>query len=232
MARERGVLFFTDATQAVGKIPIDVERDHVDLLAFSAHKMYGPKGVGALYVRGGNSDVDLTAQMHGGGHERGWRSGTLNVPGIVGFGAACRLAGTEMPEERGRVAALRDALEQAILGRISGVHVNGSRTHRLPHVTNLAFDGVASKDLIRALYPIAVSAGAACTRTTSGPSHVLKALGLNDDRAYSSIRFSLGRFTTETEVEYTIRVLEEAIARLRLHALRGPATLLKTTDPS
>lgn len=217
IARERGVLFFSDATQAVGKLPVDVRRDGIDLMAFSAHKLYGPPGVGALYVRQG---VELEPQMHGGGQERGLRSGTRNVPGIVGFGEACRIAREEGAEEAGRVARLRDLLEGEILARIPGVRVNGCREHRLPNTTNLTFDCVESKELLRMLPHIAMSAGAACATAKSEPSHVLKALGRSDDEARSSVRLSLGRFTTEAEIRYAVDELERAVELLREQSLR------------
>jgi cysteine desulfurase len=215
IARKHHVLFCSDITQAAGKIPVDVEQAQIDLAAFSSHKLYGPKGVGALYVRGSNPKVELAPQMHGGGQERGMRSGTLNVPGIVGFGEACRLAKAEMAEEIKRITELRDHLESAILSRIPNVQVNGNPKSRLPNTTNLAFDRIESKDLIRAMQNVAVSAGAACSGAHAGPSHVLKALGIGDGRAYSSMRFSLGRFTTAIEIGHALTTLEEAVNSLR-----------------
>lgn len=215
VARKHGVLFFTDATQAVGKIPVDVNRDNIDLLACSAHKLYGPKGVGALYVRRRGPRVKLSAQLHGGGHERDLRSGTLNVPGIVGFGKACEICQHEMEAEAERLAKLRDRLEAGLL-RISGAFVNGSREHRLPHVTNVGFEGVDNEGLLMGINKeIAVSSGSACTSASLEPSYVLKALGINDDVARSSLRFSVGRFTTEEEVDYVIKKLTEAVKTLR-----------------
>ncbi len=215
IARKREVFFFTDAAQAAGKIPLDVEQSRIDLAALSAHKLYGPKGVGALYVRGHDSKVELTAQMHGGGQERGMRSGTLNVPGIVGFGEACRLAKAEMPRETASISCLRDRLETAVLSRLPNVCVNGSRKSRLPNVTNLAFEKVASRDLIRALPSIAISTGSACSSAITGASHVLEALGFSHERVYSSLRFSLGRFTTAAEIDCAAALLEEQVKRLR-----------------
>ena len=204
IARTHGVIFFTDATQAVGKIPVDVNKDGIDLMAFSAHKLYGPKGIGALYVRRKNPRVRLTAQMDGGGHERGMRSGTLNVPGIVGFGKACALFEQEMEAEGQRTAALRDRLEQGLLA-LKGAKVNGSRLYRLPQVTNISFQDADGEALLAGLGKnVALSSGSACTSASMEPSYVLKALGLDDELAHSSLRLGLGRFTTEEEVEYAI----------------------------
>ena len=215
IARKHGVLFFTDATQAVGKIPVDVNRDGIDLLSFSAHKMYGPKGVGALYVRRKNPRVKLTAQMDGGGHERGVRSGTLNVTGIVGFGKACALALKEMEAEAKRLGHLRDKLEHALLS-LEETYINGSREYRLPHVFNISFKYVEGEALMMAFNKhVAVSSGSACTSASLEPSYVLKALGVSDDLAYASLRFGLGRFTTEEEITYTIEQVTEAVTRLR-----------------
>ena len=215
IARTHKVLFFTDATQAVGKIPVDVNNDGIDLMACSAHKMYGPKGVGALYVRRKNPRVSLTAQIDGGGHERGLRSGTLNVPAIVGFGKACQLSGTEMEVESNRVSKLRDKLEKALL-QLEEVTVNGSQKHRLPHVTNLSFKYVEGEGLMMGFNKdIAVSSGSACTSASLEPSYVLKALGLDNELAYSSLRFGLGRFTTEEEIDYTIKKVLNTVTRLR-----------------
>ena len=205
IAKKNGLLFFTDGTQAVSKIPVDVNKDGIDLMAFSAHKMYGPKGVGALYVRRKNPRVKVTAQMDGGGHERGMRSGTLNVAGIVGFGKACEIAMQEMQAETERVSKLRDKLENALL-KLEEAYVNGSREHRLPHVTNISFKYVEGEGLMMGFNKdIAVSSGSACTSASLEPSYVLKALGLGDDLAHSSLRFGLGRFTTEEQIDYTIR---------------------------
>ena len=215
IAKKHGVLFFTDATQAVGKIPVDVMKDGIDLMAFSAHKMYGPKGVGALYVRRKNPRVKVTAQMDGGGHERGMRSGTLNVPGIVGFGKACELCVEEMDAETKRVSALRDKLENALL-KLEESYVNGNREHRLPHVTNISFKYVEGEGLMMGFNKdIAVSSGSACTSASLEPSYVLKALGLGDDLAHSSLRFGLGRFTTEEQIDYTIEQVSKTVIKLR-----------------
>lgn len=222
IAHERGALFHTDATQSVGKVPVDVEAAEVDLLSFSAHKLYGPKGVGALYVRRSGPRVRLTPLIWGGGHERGMRSGTLNVPGIVGFGAA---AGLCAPQESARVAALRDRLEAALLARIDAIHVNGSRVHRLPGNLNVAFECVEGESLQLALErDVAVSTGSACTSATLAPSHVLRAIGLSDDVANASLRFGLGRFNTEAEVDFVADRVVAEVERLRglspLYSLR------------
>ncbi len=215
IAKKYGALFFTDATQAVGKIPVDVKKDGIDLMAFSAHKIYGPKGVGALYVRRRDPRVKVTAQMDGGGHERSMRSGTLNVPGIVGLGKACELCQLEMEQENKRLTSLRDKLESSLLS-LEEVSVNGSVEHRLPNVSNISFKDVESEALIMGFNKnIAVSSGAACTSASLEPSHVLKALGLSDDLAHSSIRFSLGRFNTEEQIDYTIDQVSETVLRLR-----------------
>ncbi|MCP2045849.1 IscS subfamily cysteine desulfurase [Pontibacter sp. HSC-36F09] len=214
IAKKRGVLFFTDATQAVGKIPVDVEADGIDLMAFSGHKMYGPKGVGALYVRRKNPRVKVTAQMDGGGHERGMRSGTLNVPGIVGLGKACEIAQQDMEKDTARLSAMRDRLEKELL-TIEESYVNGSREHRLPHVTNISFKYVEGEGLMMGVKDIAVSSGSACTSASLEPSYVLKALGLSDDLAHSSLRFGLSRFTTEEEIDFAINHVKEAVAKLR-----------------
>jgi cysteine desulfurase len=215
IAKKNGVLFFTDGVQAMGKISVDVNRDEIDLMAFTAHKMYGPKGVGALYVRRKNPRVRLAAQMHGGGHERGMRSGTLNVPGIVGFGKAAELARLEMEQETKRLSALRNKLETELL-KIEEVGVNGTREHRLPHVTNLSFKHVEGEALLMGFNKnIAVSSGSACTSASLEPSYVLKALGLSDELAYSSVRFALGRFNTEEEIDYTIEQVRETVLKLR-----------------
>jgi len=215
IARKHGILFFTDATQAVGKIPVDVNKDGIDLMAFSAHKMYGPKGVGALYVRRKNPRVKVTAQMDGGGHERGMRSGTLNVPGIVGLGKACELARLEMAEDTARISKLRDKLENA-LTLIEETYVNGNRDHRLPHVSNISFKYVEGEGLLMGFNKnIALSSGSACTSASLEPSYVLKALGLGDDLAHSSLRFGLGRFTTEEQIDYTIKSVTDTVLKLR-----------------
>lgn len=215
IARKHGVLFFTDATQAVGKIPVDVNMDGIDLMAFSGHKMYGPKGVGALYVRRKNPRVKVTAQIDGGGHERGMRSGTLNVAGIVGLGKACELARLEMNDEIARLSKLRDKLEQALL-QLEEAYVNGSVEHRLPHVSNISFKYVEGEGLMMGFNKnIALSSGSACTSASLEPSYVLKALGLGDDLAHSSLRFGLGRFTTEEQIDYTIKAVSETVLKLR-----------------
>ncbi len=214
IAHKYGALFMTDATQAVGKIPVDVIADGIDLLAFSAHKIYGPKGVGALYVRRKGPRVKVTAQMDGGGHERGMRSGTLNVPGIVGFGKACELCMQEMESEAIRLSALRDRL-QASLTELEESYVNGNVAHRLPHVANISFKYVEGEGLMMAMKDLAVSSGSACTSASLEPSYVLKSLGLSDDLAHSSIRFGLGRFTTAEEVDYAIEVTKKSVTHLR-----------------
>jgi cysteine desulfurase len=215
IARKHGVLFFTDATQAVGKIPVDVQKDGIDLMAFSAHKMYGPKGVGALYVRRKNPRVKVTAQMDGGGHERGMRSGTLNVPGIVGFGKACELCMNEMESEAKRLSMMRDRLESALM-ELEEAYVNGNRDHRLPHVANISFKYVEGEGLMMGFNKdIAVSSGSACTSASLEPSYVLKALGLGDDLAHSSLRFGLGRFTTDEQIDYTINAVRNTVLKLR-----------------
>jgi len=214
IAHKHGALFFTDATQAVGKIPVNVIADGIDLMSFSAHKMYGPKGVGALYVRRKNPRVKVTAQMDGGGHERGMRSGTLNVPGIVGFGKACELCKLEMADEAVRLSALRDKLQNA-LTTLEESYVNGNTEHRLPHVANISFKYVEGEGLMMAMKDMAVSSGSACTSASLEPSYVLKSLGLSDDLAHSSIRFGLGRFTTEEEVDFAIEQTKKAVNHLR-----------------
>ncbi|AKD05288.1 IscS subfamily cysteine desulfurase [Pontibacter korlensis] len=214
IAKKRGILFFTDATQAVGKIPVDVEADGIDLMAFSAHKMYGPKGVGALYVRRKNPRVKVTAQMDGGGHERGMRSGTLNVPGIVGLGKAAEIAKQDMEADTKRIAAMRDRLERELL-TIEESYVNGSTEHRLPHVSNISFKYVEGEGLMMGVKDLAVSSGSACTSASLEPSYVLKALGLSDDLAHSSLRFGLSRFTTDEEIDFAIDHVKEAVAKLR-----------------
>ncbi|MES2418597.1 MAG: IscS subfamily cysteine desulfurase [Bacteroidota bacterium] len=214
IAHKHGALFMTDATQAVGKIPVDVNTDGIDLMAFSAHKMYGPKGVGVLYVRRKNPRVKVTAQIDGGGHERGMRSGTLNVPGIVGLGKACELCRLEMDEEAKRLSALRDKLQNA-LTTLEESYVNGNIAHRLPHVANISFKYVEGEGLMMAMKDLAVSSGSACTSASLEPSYVLKSLGLSDDLAHSSIRFGLGRFTTEEEIDYAIENTKKSVNHLR-----------------
>jgi cysteine desulfurase len=214
IARKHGILFMTDATQAVGKVPVDVEADKIDLMAFSGHKMYGPKGVGALYVRRKNPRVKVTAQMDGGGHERGMRSGTLNVPGIVGLGKACELCRLEMASDTERIQKLRDHLETELL-KIEESYLNGSKEHRLPHVSNISFKFVEGEGLMMGVKDLAVSSGSACTSASLEPSYVLKALGLNDDLAHSSLRFGLSRFTTPEQIDYAISHVREAVEKLR-----------------
>lgn len=215
IAHKHDIIFFTDATQAAGKIPIDVQKDKIDLAAFSAHKIYGPKGVGALFVRQNNAKVELIPQIDGGGHERGMRSGTLNVSGIVGFGEACRLAKSEMQSDMKRLSRLRDKLEKSILSALPEVYVNGNRKKRLLHMTNMSFKYVESKDLMMAMPNIAISSNSACSSASFDPSYVLKALRIGDDLAHSAIRFSLGRFTTKAEIDYTIDMVIQAVNRLR-----------------
>ncbi len=215
IAKKHGVLFFSDAVQAVGKIPVDVNKDGIDLMAFTAHKMYGPKGVGALYVRRKNPRVKVTAQMDGGGHERGMRSGTLNVAGIVGFGKACEIAKNEMAADAERLSKLRDKLENALL-KLEEAYVNGSTEHRLPHVANISFKYVEGEGLMMGFNKnIAVSSGSACTSASLEPSYVLKALGLGDDLAHSSLRFGLGKYTTEEQIDYTIEQVSNTVLKLR-----------------
>ncbi|MBI2956476.1 MAG: IscS subfamily cysteine desulfurase [Acidobacteria bacterium] len=215
LAKEKGVLFHTDATQAVGKIPFDVQKFNVDLASLSAHKMYGPKGVAALYVRRRNPRVQLSAIIDGGGHERGMRSGTLNVPGIVGFGKACELAEKEMPQEMARLRGLRDRLKEGLFARLDEVYINGSMEHRLPHNLNASFAYVEGESLLMGINDVAVSSGSACTSATLEPSYVLKALGVGEDLAHTSIRFGLGRFNTEAEVDYVVDRVVETVVRLR-----------------
>ena len=221
IAHDVGALFFTDATQAVGKMPIDVRELGIDFMAFSAHKMYGPKGVGALYIRSGEPKIELEPLIVGGGQERGLRAGTLNVPGIVGFGEACRIAKEEMAEEAVRVAAMRDRLEREILAALPDVSINGEVENRLPNTSNLCFHGVDARTMIRDMHDIAVSTHSACSSGNRGPSHVLKAMGLSDDDAYSSIRFSLGRFTTEEEIDYAIDKVITSVRKLRSRHTAG-----------
>jgi cysteine desulfurase len=215
LCREHGVLFHTDAAQAIGKIPIDVSRTNIDLLSISGHKIYGPKGIGALYVRRRNPRVELTEQMHGGGHERGMRSGTLNVPGIVGLGAACELAAAELESEAIRLTALRNRLQAKLEAGIDRVRVNGSQQQRLPGNLNMTFEHVDSETLMMGLKDVALSSGSACTSAKIEPSHVLRALGLDEEAAHSSIRFGLGRFNTEEEVDYVAERLVDVVKKLR-----------------
>jgi cysteine desulfurase len=215
IAKEKGVFFHVDAVQAIGKIPVDVQKDGTDLMSISGHKLYGPKGVGALYVRRKNPRVQLASQIDGGGHERGMRSGTLNVPGIVGLGKACELCQQEMAEEAARLSKLRDRLKESIMSRLDETFINGSETHRLPHNINISFAYVEGESLLMGINDIAVSSGSACTSATLEPSYVLKALGVGEDLAHTSIRFGLGRFNTEEEVDYVADRVVETVSRLR-----------------
>ncbi len=215
VCHERGVLFFTDATQAAGKIPVDVEADHVDLLCLSGHKMYGPKGVGCLYVRRRKPRVRLVAQIDGGGHERGMRSGTLNVPGIVGLGAACALCEERLEEEMRHSARLRDRFESRILAELDHVAVNGDPEHRLPLCSNLSFAYVEGESMIMGISDLSVSSGSACTSASLEPSHVLQAMQVGDELAHSSIRFGFGRFTTEEEADFAAEKVIAAVRKLR-----------------
>jgi cysteine desulfurase len=215
IAKKKGVLLHSDAVQAVGKIPVDVIADGIDLLSLTGHKLYGPKGCGALYVRRRNPRVQVMAQMDGGGHERSMRSGTLNVPGIVGLGAACDIARNEMAEESERIAFLRDKLKDRLLNGLDEIHINGNMEHHLPNSLNVSFAYVDGESLLMGLHDVAVSSGSACTSATLEPSYVLKALGAGDDLAYSSIRFGLGRFNTEAEVDYVGDRVVEVVRKLR-----------------
>jgi cysteine desulfurase len=215
IAKEKGVLFHVDGVQAAGKIPVDVQKDNIDLLAISAHKMYGPKGVGALYVRRRNPRVQLAAVIDGGGHERGMRSGTLNVPGIVGLGKAAELCQIEMPVESVRMRALRDRLKDGLFARLDELYINGSMEHRLPNNLNVSFAFVEGESLLMGINDIAVSSGSACTSATLEPSYVLKALGVGEDLAHTSIRFGLGRFNTQEDVDYVVDRVSEVVIRLR-----------------
>lgn len=215
IAKERGVLFHCDATQGVGKIPVNVDAMGIDLMSFSAHKIYGPKGVGGLYVRRKNPRVRLLAMMDGGGHERGMRSGTLNVPGIVGLGEACAIAEKEMIQEGLRMTQLRQKLQDHILGELDEVYINGHLENRLPQNLNMSFAYVEGESLMMGLKEIALSSGSACTTATLEPSYVLRALGVGSDLAHSSLRFGLGRFTTDEEVDYVGKRVVEAVTRLR-----------------
>jgi len=215
IAKEKSILFHVDGAQAAGKIPVDVQKEGIDLLSLSGHKLYGPKGAGALYVRRKNPRVQLSAMVDGGGHEGGMRSGTQNVPGIVGLGKACEICQNEMAEEGERLRRLRDRLKDGILARLDEVYVNGSMDHRLPHNFNVSFAYVEGESLLMGINDIAVSTGSACTSARLEPSYVLQALGVREDLAYSSIRFGLGRFNTEEEVDYTIERVVETVSRLR-----------------
>ena len=214
VCKDKGVLLHTDGTQAVGKIPVDVNDAGVDLLSASAHKMYGPKGAGFLYVRRRKPRVRLTPIIDGGGHERGMRSGTLNVTGIVGLGKACELCRLEMAEETARLSKMRDRMDQAITSQLEHAVINGDPKRRLPHTTNISFPYVEGESMMMAIKEVAVSSGSACTSASLEPSYVLKALGLGDEIAHSSIRFGLGRFTTDEEVDYTIDKVVTAVKKL------------------
>jgi len=215
LCHERDTLFFTDATQAVGKVAVDVEKDNVDMLCLSAHKIYGPKGTGAFYVRRRKPRVRLVAQIDGGGHERGMRSGTLNVPGIVGLGRACEICEAELEEEMARATELRDYLEEKIRAELDMVHLNGHAEHHLPGNLNLSFSYVEGESLLMGMDDVAVSSGSACTSASLEPSHVLRSMDVGDDLAHSSIRFGIGRFTTKEEVDYAADKLIAAVKRLR-----------------
>jgi len=215
LCHERGVIFHTDAAQAVGRMPIDVIKQNIDLASISGHKMYGPKGTGALYVRRKNPSVQISAIIDGGGHERAMRSGTLNVPGIVGLGKACAIATEEMPHESCRLTGLRNRLKDRIMNRLDGCYINGSMEHRLPGNLNVSFADVEGESLLMGINDVAVSSGSACTSAMVEPSYVLKALSVGDDLAHSSIRFGIGRFNTETEVDYVADRVVETVQRLR-----------------
>ena len=223
-AKEHGILFAVDGAQSVGKIPVDVLRDNIDLLAVTGHKIYGPKGAGALYVRRRNPRVEMSPMMDGGGHERGMRSGTLNVPGIVGLGQACELCREEMPVESARLKDLRDRLHTGLTAKLSGVSVNGSPEHRLPNNLNVSFAGVDGESLMMGLSDVAVSSGSACTSANLEASYVLKALGVSDDLAHSSVRFGLGRLNTVEEVDYVIEKVTRVVSKLRELSPRSEAT--------
>lgn len=224
VGKKHGILFFSDATQAAGKIPVQVDEDGIDVLSLSAHKLYGPKGVGALYVRRKNPKVAVSAQIHGGGHEKNMRSGTLNIPGIVGFGAACELCNHVLETESTELSILRDNLETELL-KLSGSHINGSLKNRLPHITNISFDAVNGEQLLLELCKeVAVSRGSACSSVTTKPSHVLTAMGLDDAAALCSFRISLGRFTTLSEIESSFKIMTEIIEKHR-NASKLAATL-------
>jgi cysteine desulfurase len=215
IAKEKGILFHTDAVQAVGKVPFDVNRSNVHLASLTAHKIYGPKGVGALYVRRRNPRVLLSPIIDGGGHERGMRSGTLNVPGIVGFGKAAEICRLEMAQESARIGALRDRLNRQLHAGLDELYINGSMAHRLPGNLNISFAYVEGESLLMGINDVAVSSGSACTSASLEPSYVLKALGAGDELAHSSIRFGLGRFNTEEEVDYVVAKLVSVVSKLR-----------------
>ena len=215
IAREKGVLFHCDAVQAAGKIPIDMQSTFADLMSLSGHKLYGPKGVGALYVRKKKPFIKLTPLIHGGGHEKGKRSGTLNVPGIVGFGEACELAQRELPEEMKRLASLRDNLREGLMAKLDYVHLNGHPERRIPGSLNLSFEVVEGESLLMGLKDVAVSSGSACTSASLEPSYVLTAIGVGPELAHTSIRFCVGRFNTEEEVAFVIEAVVKHVNRLR-----------------
>ena len=216
LAHSVGAVFHSDATQAVGKVAIDMHSDGIDLLSLSAHKLYGPKGVGALIVKQG---IELSQQLDGGGHERGRRSGTFNVPGIVGLGKACEIAQKEMKAESERLKLLRDRLEQGILAQVPHTFVNGNTAARLPHLTNICFEHTDGENLLLSLKDVAVSTGSACTSASVLPSYVLKVLGLTDDQAYASLRLSLGRFTTDEEITFALQHIKEVVEQMRVGSL-------------
>jgi cysteine desulfurase len=215
IAKEKGILLHSDGVQAIGKIPVDVQADNIDMLSMTAHKIYGPKGVGALYVRRRNPRVQLSSILDGGGHERGMRSGTLNVPGIVGFGKACEICMNEMATESARMIALRDRLRKGLEAKLDETYINGTMEHHLPNNLNMSFAFVEGESLLMGINDIAVSSGSACTSATLEPSYVLKALGVGEDLAHTSIRFGLGRFNTEEEVDYVVNRMYEVVSRLR-----------------
>jgi cysteine desulfurase len=223
ICRFRKILFHTDAAQAVGKMAIDVRKMNIDMMSLTSHKMYGPKGVGALFVREGIGRASLTPQIDGGGHERGLRSGTLNVPGIVGFGAAAHLAQTELSPERERIRSLRDRLVQGIMEQVEGVTLNGDPVQRLPGNVNLSFEGIRADELLLDLKDVAASTGSACSSANPEPSHVLKAIGLTDEQARSSIRFGVGRFNTGEEIDYVIGRVTETVKRKRKRSVTTQA---------
>jgi cysteine desulfurase len=236
IAKKDNVLFHVDAVQAVGKIPVDVQRDGIDLLSISAHKLYGPKGVGALYVRRKNPRVQIAPMIDGGGHERGMRSGTLNVPGIVGLGKACEICQKEMAAESARLGRLRDKLKDALEGALDDTAINGSMAHRLSNNLNMSFACVEGESLLMGINDVAVSSGSACTSAAIEPSYVLRALGVSEDLAHSSIRFALGRFNTEEEVDYVAGRVIETVKRLRelspLYETAKPSIPLARTSES
>lgn len=226
ICKKHDIFFHTDASQALGKINFDVQKNNIDLASFSAHKIYGPKGTGAIYVKHSDSNLKLIPQIYGGGHERGLRSGTLNVPGIVGFGKAVELLSNQMDEENERILKLRDRLYNGIISNLGNVHLNGSLNHRLSNNLNLSFEGVRAENLMMEMREIAVSSGAACSSESLKPSHVLKAIGLNESLAKSSIRFGLGRFNTEEEIDFVIKKIISAVKKLRS---KSPSQLINQT---